>query len=270
MRPPCFDAGELTALRAAAERLATRVREWSAPPCGHAYEIDGLPFRDVGPVTVQYEPLARDGAIRVVEPAHHLDRKLGDLVDDARLSEPARALIPGSELALFTDKFNFKPARCGSGFRWHQDAPYWAHLPDAAHHVGERVNAMIALDDADAGNGCFRVIAGSHRRGALPGCREDGVLAPLFTDPKAIDFADERPLPLRAGSLVFFHSHLVHGSAANRSDRPRRALVVTYQRGGLAMFKLPGVRPIPRRTRSETLRRATPRQAVQTTRRTPR
>jgi ectoine hydroxylase-related dioxygenase (phytanoyl-CoA dioxygenase family) len=45
-----------------------------------------------------------------------------------------------------------------------------------------------------------------------------------------------------AGSLVFFSPHSVHGSQPNRSDRPRRALVLTYQPGGLRMFKEDRVR----------------------------
>ena len=46
----------------------------------------------------------------------------------------------------------------------------------------------------------------------------------------------------QAGSLVFFSPHTVHGSQPNRSDEPRRALVITYQPAGEPMFKLEGTR----------------------------
>ena len=45
-----------------------------------------------------------------------------------------------------------------------------------------------------------------------------------------------------AGSLVFFSPHSVHGSLPNRSDAPRRALVLTYQPADLRLFKLDRVR----------------------------
>jgi ectoine hydroxylase-related dioxygenase (phytanoyl-CoA dioxygenase family) len=98
---------------------------------------------------------------------------------------------------------------------------------------------MLALDDASESNGCFRVVRGSHRRGLLPGCQDDGVLGPLFTDPGAFDLAQQVAAEVEAGSLVFFSPHTVHGSEPNRSDRERRALVITYQPAGHRMFKVP-------------------------------
>jgi ectoine hydroxylase-related dioxygenase (phytanoyl-CoA dioxygenase family) len=47
-----------------------------------------------------------------------------------------------------------------------------------------------------------------------------------------------------AGSLVFFSPHSVHGSLPNRSDRPRRALVLTYQPAGHPMLKSGVVRNV--------------------------
>lgn len=37
-----------------------------------------------------------------------------------------------------------------------------------------------------------------------------------------------RPAPLQAGSLLWFHSHTPHRSAANTSGSSRRALYLTY------------------------------------------
>jgi ectoine hydroxylase-related dioxygenase (phytanoyl-CoA dioxygenase family) len=101
---------------------------------------------------------------------------------------------------------------------------------------------MVALDDATEENGCFRVIRGSHRRGLLPGCEGEGALGPLFTHPREFDLSAQVPAIVPAGSLVFFSPHTVHGSLPNRSDRPRRALVLTYQPAGLRLFKEERVR----------------------------
>jgi ectoine hydroxylase-related dioxygenase (phytanoyl-CoA dioxygenase family) len=45
-----------------------------------------------------------------------------------------------------------------------------------------------------------------------------------------------------AGSLAFFSPHAVHGSEPNRSERMRRAMVITYQPSGHDQFKAPGRR----------------------------
>jgi phytanoyl-CoA hydroxylase len=160
-----------------------------------------------------------------------------------------RGVIGSDEVALWTDKINLKRPREGSGFRWHQDSPYWTH---ACSHVDRLPNVMVTLDDASEANGCFRVIRGSHTSGCLPG-RDDGTdLGPLFTDPACFDAADEVLAEAPAGSLIFFSPHTVHGSQPNRSETPRRAMVLTYQPGGHEMFKLPGVRNAGTATRGST------------------
>jgi len=146
-----------------------------------------------------------------------------------------RGLVGSERVSLFTDKINLKRPREGSGFRWHQDSPYWNH---ACNHVDQLPNVMLALDDATQENGCFRVIRASHVKGSLPGLEGQGTLGPLFTDPRYFDEADQVPVEMPAGSLAFFSPHTVHGSEPNRSDQPRRALILTYQPAGHKMFKL--------------------------------
>jgi ectoine hydroxylase len=234
VRRRAFDPREVEALCAAAERVAERAGA-AAAASAERYAVDGNLYVEAAGATLQYEHGAPH-ALRVVEPFHHLDASLERLIDDPRLVEPMRDLVGSERVALWTDKLNLKRPREGSRFRWHQDSPYWAH---ACPHLDRLPNVMLALDDASPENGCFRVIRGSHRRGLLPGCEGDGVLGPLFTHPDAFELADQVPAAVEAGSLVFFSPHTVHGSEPNRSDRPRRALVITYQPGGHAMFKVP-------------------------------
>ena len=177
--------------------------------------------------------------MRVIEPFHELHPVFERLVDDSRIVAPMCELVGTSRVALFTDKLNLKRPREGSRFQWHQDSPYWAHF---CGHLDRLPNVMLTLDDADETNGCFRLIPGSHARGILPGREGEGVLGPLFTHPAQFDERRAVAAALPAGSLVFFSPHSVHGSQPNRSDRPRRALVLTYQPGGLRMFKQDRVR----------------------------
>jgi hypothetical protein len=237
LRRAVFSPAEVEDLREAAERV--RAAALALSETGRAYEVDGNRYVDAGPVTVQIEHGRASATLRVVEPFHHLDPVFEKLIDDARLVVPMRALVGAQRVALWTDKLNFKPPHEGSGFRWHQDSPYWAH---ACRHLDQLPNVMLALDDADEDNGCFRVVRGSHRRGLLPGRQDDGVLGPLFTDPRHIDLEAQVAAEMPAGSLFFFSPHTVHGSEPNRSDRQRRALVITYQPAGFDQFKAPGER----------------------------
>jgi hypothetical protein len=241
LRPACFDADELAVLRDAAETAArtaaARVRDQ-----GRTYFLDGKRFVDVGHVTVQFEHSPGSETIRVIEPVAELEPRLEALVEDPRLTEPVRGLLGTRDLALWTDKLNLKRAGEGSGFGWHQDAPYWTH---ACAHPDRLPNVYVALDAADAANGCLRVVRGSHRAGALPWTDDGTQLGGFYTDPARVDRSREVLLEVPAGSLVFFDPWLVHGSGPNGSATARRALVVTYQPGGHPTLKARRLRPVP-------------------------
>jgi hypothetical protein len=241
-RRAVFSGAELAGLREAAESVV-RIAEAAAQGSAERYAIDGNRYVEVQAgahrATVQLEHAEGSRTLRVIEPFHALHPAFERLVDDPRIVEPVRELVGCERVALFTDKLNLKRPREGSRFDWHQDSPYWAHF---CSHLDRLPNVMLALDDADAGNGCFRLIPGSHRRGMLPGRSGDGVLGPLFTRPDQFDESAAVAAELPAGSLVFFSPHSVHGSLPNRSERARRALVLTYQPAGLRLFKVDRVR----------------------------
>jgi hypothetical protein len=238
IRSAVFTTAEVAALQAAAERATARAAaEGDGSP--DRYAVDGNVYVEAGGATIQLEHGSGSQTLRVIEPFHHLDPELDRLLDDPRIVEPMCGLVGSDAVAIWTDKLNLKRPREGSRFRWHQDSPYWAHV---SPHLDRLPNVMVTLDDASEANGCFRVIRGSHRLGMLPGCEGDGKLGPLFTNPSAFDLADQVPAEAPAGSLVFFSPHTVHGSEPNRSDRERRALIVTYQPAGHAMFKVPRIR----------------------------
>jgi ectoine hydroxylase len=235
VRPRAFAGAELEALRDAAEGAA-RAAGQAMVRGERDYSIDGNRYVEAGGATIQLEHRPGSETIRVIEPFHPLDPRFEALIDDPRLVEPMRDLVGSEAVSLWTDKLNLKRPREGSAFRWHQDSPYWVF--DCAH-VDRLPNVMVALDDASEQNGCLRVVRGSHRSGILPGLEGEGRLGPLFTDPRAFDASHAVPAEMPAGSLLFFSPHTVHGSAPNRSERPRRALVLTYQPAGHRMFKLP-------------------------------
>jgi len=240
LRAAVFDPAEVDALGRGAERCVDRIAE-ALREGSSRYTIDANVYHEAGGSTVQLEHHPGSQTIRVIEPFHHLDATLNRLIDDPRIVDPMRDLVGDERVALFTDKLNLKRPREGSRFRWHQDSPYWAHF---AEELDRLPNVLVTLDEADEHNGCFRVIRRSHRRGMLPGLEGEGTLGPLFTDPRAFDEDAQVACAAPAGSLVFFSPHTVHGSQPNRSDRRRRALVITYQPGGRRMFKVDAKRDV--------------------------
>jgi len=108
---------------------------------------------------------------------------------------------------------------------WHQDVTYWGLEPPLA------VTAWYAVDDADAGNGCMRVIPGTHgairehgkseREGNLLSINQE-VRVTEAEEASAVDTA------LHAGEISLHHGVLVHGSNPNLSNRRRCGLTIRY------------------------------------------
>ena len=227
-----FSIKEVDSLRDALERAVNSAEEKANN--GKVYYLDKKKFVDVGYMTLQYEPQPNDNILRVIEPAHFLDGELKSLTEDKRITDPIRSILEEEKISLWTDKLNLKRPGNGSGFGWHQDSPYWVH---DNKNVDLLPNVYLSLDDADEANGCFRVIRASHKQGCLPGTSNGTQLGGFYTDPKCFNETDAIDLRIKAGSLVFFNQHLVHGSKPNLSDRQRRAYILTYQPKDQPMLK---------------------------------
>ena len=64
-----------------------------------------------------------------------------------------------------------------------------------------------------------------------------------LTDVDLLD-GEASAVELPAGSVLYFHRDLVHGSQTNRSNRSRRVFVAAYQPPGLHRWRLGRKRPI--------------------------
>ena len=51
-----------------------------------------------------------------------------------------------------------------------------------------------------------------------------------FLTPEQAQAFKPEPMILKAGECTFHHSHTVHGSYGNRSDVPRRAVVLNFMK----------------------------------------
>lgn len=142
------------------------------------------------------------------------------------IAEELSQLTQASELRIWHDQVQFKPASRGGVNMWHQDAPYWPIIRPMTE-----VSAWVALDDVDAENGCMSMVPGSHLWG--------NHISFLHTLKNFTDMPTEfegrnievRLCPVRKGEVHYHHALTWHGSQANTSNRPRRAVALHYMTG---------------------------------------
>jgi ectoine hydroxylase len=234
VRSQVFQSEEVAALKCAADDAVCAAKAMTEKPNARHYMLDDNLFVDIDHMTVQFEHHDDAAEIRVIEPVHELHPCLAELVNDPRLVWPMRQLVDSAEVALWTAKLNLKSAKVGSGFAWHQDAPYWMHDCDEPERLP---NVMVNFDGSSISNGCLNIIKGSHKLGILPGCTDDRQLAGFYTDPYGFDASANVAIEVPAGSAVFFHPLAVHGSLGHRSSAQRRGVILTYQPAGRPTLK---------------------------------
>ncbi len=144
-----------------------------------------------------------------------------------------------TDLQVWHDQVQYKPARAGGATRWHQDAPLWPSIDPMTP-----VSAWLPFDDADVENGCMWMVPGSHKwgdrqweyLGSLDHLRTREDFARIGDDFAPPEDAEIRtivalPRPVKRGEVHFHHSLTWHGSPENHSPRPRRALAIHYMTG---------------------------------------
>lgn len=153
-----------------------------------------------------------------------------DSLWNAAFTVPASQLLGGS-VRFWHDQLFCKPARHGGVVSWHQDYSYWTRTIPMAH-----LTCWIGLDDASIDNGCIHYIPGSHKWDLLPitGLAGDMVAIKEALNEEQWDrFNNPVAVELKAGECVFHHPLTIHGSFENRTDRPRRAMVLNVVKDGV-------------------------------------
>lgn len=142
------------------------------------------------------------------------------VIDESGIDRLARALVPDPVL-IFHAAF-LKPRCIGSPVGFHQDQALWPRSFPGA------VSAWFALDDADEMNGAVSGFSGSHLRGLIR--HQPDLLHPWHPtiDPSQAELAEPVTLSVTSGDAIVWHRYFVHGSAANRSDRDRRGMVMVF------------------------------------------
>jgi ectoine hydroxylase-related dioxygenase (phytanoyl-CoA dioxygenase family) len=167
-----------------------------------------------------------------------------DLLWNPAFTVPASQLLDGA-VRFWHDQLFCKPARHGGVVAWHQDYSYWIRTQPMAH-----LTCWIGLDESTRDNGCLQYIPGSHRWPLLPMPTLAGDMDSLreVLSPEQLEQFEPVCIELAAGEAAFHHPLMVHGSQANATDRPRRAVVINAFRDGVRSASndelLAGVPPI--------------------------
>jgi phytanoyl-CoA hydroxylase len=241
VRHDVFSKQEIVTMRAGIEAVHAHVVEAADAEVesGEIVQVDNQKFQDVLGSTIKWEWKDDLRAVRSMEPTCHLDARLDGLIDDSRIWGPCASIIGTDQLSIFSDKLNVKRPG-GAPFPWHQEGPYWAYGAEDLENV---VTAMVCVDDATKENGCLWVIPGTHDQGPLKALEGRGTLGKLYTDVDLID-AEPWPAELSAGSVLWFHYNIVHGSQSNRTNVNRRLFLLAYQPAGLHRWNRDDVRDV--------------------------
>ena len=168
-------------------------------------------------------------AVRTNFAAHMYSEPFAKLARHPRMIEPVESLL-GEKLYMHQFKINGKMAFEGDVWQWHQDYGTW--LNDDHMPCERAMNIAIFLDDVTEHNGPLMFIPGSHKKGVVEAKHDLTTTSyPLWT----VDNNLIRQLVQRAGgkeggivspkgpagSMILFHSCLVHASGSNLSPFDR-------------------------------------------------
>jgi ectoine hydroxylase-related dioxygenase (phytanoyl-CoA dioxygenase family) len=217
MVPRLLTLQEVEALRVASEMLAAKGADLTADA-----EIDGARYQVQSVSGRRGEAAVRRGALRKITFASSASPEVALLRNDRRVLQLIES-VGVSAPRWIVDQINFKEPEVGTGFPWHQDAAFvaWQQRDAIANYGG--ANLVIALDRADATNGGFEVLSGTHAGGAVQFEYDTS-----DTNAGVFDESRRTLIPLDPGDAVIFHPHLAHGSGPNASPLPRRLVALWF------------------------------------------
>lgn len=176
------------------------------------------------------EAAVTPGALRKITGPSKREAAFARLRSDRRVVELVRAAGVASAQCV-VDQVNLKHPLVGTGFPFHQDGAFLhGDARDKLARFGG-VNVVIALDDADADNGGFTVLGGTHRGDVVKDI--DGYDTSTSNEGRFDQQRAHTP-SLCPGDAVIFSPRLAHGSGPNRSPKRRRMVTLWFVGGGPA------------------------------------
>lgn len=203
-----------------------QIQTWNRD--GYLGPLDVFDTQDAAELRVYFDDLlkrtlAAGGDSYSISSAHMKHGRIWDLVNQPSIVASVSDLL-GDNVVGWGAHFFCKMPGDGKSVDWHQDCSFWPLTPTKS------VTVWLAIDDADAENGCMEVLRGSHTQGLIGFEKSDvdggNVLNQSIRNPEA--YGERCQTPIRAGQMSIHSDLLIHGSPANRSQRRRCGLTLRY------------------------------------------
>ena len=215
--PGIFDADEVAAMRKDADFILELIVNSSLANARQSRRLD-----------IRRKP---DGTmiVRKIQPIVDLGLDLARFSRDDRLLGPMAELM-GDEPVLMEEKLNYKqPVPSMEAFRVPPDDDRFPIHNDWAYYrvngyPQEIVSSALTMDDCHEGNGPIRVFPGTHKRHVDHLRVRNGLEVP----PGTVDLGQSVSVLAPAGSVMLFHSCLIHTSGPNDSGEPRRMMIYSH------------------------------------------
>ncbi|HYG86730.1 MAG TPA: phytanoyl-CoA dioxygenase family protein [Azospirillum sp.] len=172
--------------------------------------------------------------VRMVQWPSYGDAVLNGFRQDERLLRLMEPLI-GRDVKQIINQMHWKPpGAAGGDYAFHQDSRF-RRPREAYRNLGASyVQTGIAVDPHTAESGAMRLYPGSHLLGDLDLSPRGRILgsgiAEEALERHGLDPSKLVDLTMEPGDVGFWHPHMVHGSAANRSAHDRRLYINGYVR----------------------------------------
>jgi hypothetical protein len=195
------------------------------------------------PANLSYWEPANGAVQRHNDYIHYESDEIGAIMRKPILGAVAARLAQADEIRVFQATLIYKPPVPGEPSNlvpWHFDKHYWQNSTS-----DRMLTAFIPMHDCDEQMGTITMIDGSNTWKEIGGddstarhfahrSREE--LEVLLRENAEYNNARVTPVPMiiPKGHMSFHHCRTYHGSGANRSPRPRRAISLHLQDGANA------------------------------------
>ena len=167
--------------------------------------------------------------VRKIQPINDLSLCLSNLSTEQRLLGPLAQLMADQPI-LMEEKLNYKEplpipvdiesAEMEDRFPIHND---WAYY-QAQNYPQEIISSVVSIDECASDSGPICVWPRSHQKHL----EHQSTSLGLQVKDGLIDFNAGQEILCEAGSVMFFHSVLIHNSRPNTSGRPRRLMIYSH------------------------------------------
>ncbi|HUJ05317.1 MAG TPA: phytanoyl-CoA dioxygenase family protein [Streptosporangiaceae bacterium] len=171
---------------------------------------------------------------------HYEHDGIAKLLRKPLIGAVAAALARADEIRVFQSTLIYKPPIASEPTNivpWHFDKHYWSTSTS-----DNMLTAFIPFHDCDEEMGTITMVDGSHRWREIGSNdsvtrhfaeRDNSDLERVLAENAAYNDAQvvKVPMIIPKGHMSFHHCRIYHGSAANRSPRPRRAISFHLQDG---------------------------------------